>query len=98
MPAKLKKKEAKINWSEKAEKVIGKIKALHPNPGCWLELNGARIKIIKAIETQDQGKPGEIINQNFTVACSSNSIKILELKKEGKQKNESFRIFKGKQS
>ena len=54
--SKIEKKEAKINWSEKAEKVIGKIKALHPKPGCWLELNGARIKIIKAIETQDQGK------------------------------------------
>ena len=32
------------------------------------------------------GKPGEIINKDFTVACSENAVQILELQKEGKKK------------
>ena len=48
MQKKLKKTEAKINWNENAQKIIAKINALNPNPGCWFEHNGSRIKIIKA--------------------------------------------------
>ena len=32
------------------------------------------------------GKPGGILDNKFTIACSKNAIQILELKKEGKQK------------
>ena len=45
---KLEKSEAKINWNEDAKKIIAKINALNPNPGCWFELMESRIKIIKA--------------------------------------------------
>ena len=31
-----------------------------------------------------EGKPGEILKENFTIACQENSIEILELQKEGK--------------
>ena len=45
---KIKKIESKINWNDAADKVIAKINAFYPNPGSWFELNGTRIKIIKA--------------------------------------------------
>ena len=45
---KISKTEAKINWREDAINIIAKIKALNPNPGCWFELDGSRIKITKA--------------------------------------------------
>ena len=84
--SKILKKEAKIQWNENADKVIANINAFYPNPGCWFELNGARIKILKAKEVVSTGKPGTIIDNKFTIACSKNAIQILELKKEGKQK------------
>ena len=40
--------ESKINWNEKADKIIAKINSLNPNPGCWFKFSGSRIKIIKA--------------------------------------------------
>ena len=55
----------------------------------------SRIKVIKAIEIDKAGLPGEIIEENFTVACSSNAIKILELQKEGKNKMKTFEFLKG---
>ena len=82
---KIKKTETKINWNDAADKVIAKINAFYPNPGSWFELNGTRIKIIKAKEIMSKGVPGTILDKKFTIACSKNAIQIIELKKEGKQ-------------
>ena len=81
---KIDKLEAKINWKDKAKNIIAKINALHPNPGCWFDLNGNRIKVIEAKEVNVKGKPGEVMNTKFTIACSENSVQILKLKKQGK--------------
>ncbi len=83
---KINKEEAKINWNENARLIIAKINALNPIPGTWFDLNGYRVKVTKAREIKNTGKPGVIINENFTVACAENAIQILELQKEGKQK------------
>ena len=83
---KINKKEAKINWNDKARLIIAKINAFNPNPGTWFELYGNRVKVMKAIEIKEIGKPGLIINKDFTIACSENAVQILELQKEGKKK------------
>ena len=82
---KIQKNEAKINWNENAKKIIAKINAFNPNPGCWFELSGARVKIIKAIEIEKTGKAGTLLDNKMTIACAKNAIQILELKKEGKK-------------
>ena len=92
---KIKKTETKINWNDAADKVIAKINAFYPNPGCWFELNGTRIKIIKAKEITNKGVPGTILDKKFTIACSKNAIQIIELKKEGKQKMTTEEFLRG---
>ena len=87
--------ESKIKWNENADKIIAKINALYPNPGCWFEMNGSRIKIIKAKKVINKGKPGTIIDSNFTIACFKDAIQILELKKEGKQSMKAYEFMKG---
>ncbi len=82
---KIKKEESKINWNDEAKKIIAKINALNPNPGCWFKYDKTRIKIIKAVEVKEKGKPGYIISDQFVVGCSENAIQILELQKEGKK-------------
>ena len=95
MQKKIEKIESKINWKSDAKNIVASINALYPNPGSWFELNGSRIKIIKAVEVNAKGAPGEIINKNFTIACSHNAIQILELKKEGKNKILTEEFLKG---
>ena len=92
---KIEKTESKINWNLEAKKIVAKINALHPNPGSWFQLKGLRIKVIKAIEIKAKGKPGELINENLTIACFQNAIKILELKKEGKKKMTAAEFLRG---
>ena len=81
---KILKSESKINWNDEAIKVLAKINALNPNPGCWFELNGFRIKIIKATKKDLEGDPGKILDKELTIACKKGAIQILELKREGK--------------
>ena len=92
---KIEKSETKINWNDDAEKIVAKINAFSPNPGCWFELNRNRIKIIKAKKVIGQGMPGTILNDKFTIACSKNAIQIIELQKEGKQKIKADEFLKG---
>ena len=89
---KIDKKEGEINWNDEAKIILGKINGLNPNPGAWFNYKGERYKIWKAKVVDVQGKVGTIIDNSFTVACHQQSIKILEIQKEGKtkQKTEDF--------
>ncbi len=92
---KIDKLESKINWNEKASKLIAKINSLNPSPGCWFNFSGSRIKIIKAKEIKVTGKPGIVLDNELTIGCSENAIQILEIQKEGKNKVSSKEFLKG---
>ena len=83
---KINKKEAKINWNSNADKVIAQIHGLNPNPGAWFEFEKERIKVWKAKKLLVNGRPGTVLEENLTVACKSDSIQILEIQREGKNK------------
>ena len=83
---KINKKEAKINWNSNADKVIAQIHGLNPNPGAWFEFEKERIKVWKARKLLANGRPGTVLEENLTVACQSDSIQILEIQREGKNK------------
>jgi len=82
---KINKDEGKIDWNDKAENIIGKINGLYPVPGAWFYFDGARYKILKASISKNSATPGKVINDNIEVSCGTNSIKILEIQREGKK-------------
>ena len=83
---KILKAEGKIDWKESAKKVLAKINGLIPNPGSWFEYNEERYKVWKAQIVNEKGSPGEILDNKLTIACNEKSIRILEIQKEGKEK------------
>ena len=92
---KIDKIETKINWNEEAKKIIAKINAFNPSPGCWFSYLGTRIKVLKAKEVNISGKPGETLDEKLTIACSKNSVQILKLKKEGKKQISAEEFLRG---
>ena len=82
---KINKEEGRIDWNDKAENIIGKINGLYPVPGAWFYFDGARYKILKASVSKNSATPGKVINDNIEVSCGTNSIKILEIQREGKK-------------
>ena len=89
---KIEKSEGKINWNFSAENIIGKINGLYPNPGAWFNYNGERYKILKAQIGNGKGKPGYVLDNYLEISCKDQSIKVLEIQREGK-KSQSIKEF-----
>ncbi len=83
---KIDKKEGQIKWNTEAKNIIGKINGLIPKPGAFFNFNGERYKILKAEIGNGRGKFGEVISDKLEIACGNNqSIKILEIQRQGKK-------------
>ena len=93
---KIDKDETKINWSLDATKVLAHIHGLSPSPGAWFEYENERFKILRAKISTANGKSSCVLDENLTVACKSNSIQILELQRQGKNKQTAKEFLLGK--
>jgi len=82
---KIEKTEGRISWNDSAKIIIGKINGLYPLPGAWFLYNGERYKILKAELSNVNGNSGIILSDNFEIGCGDNSIKVLEIQREGKK-------------
>ena len=83
---KIRKGESQINWNDPASKIIGKINGLYLSPGAFFSFNDERYKILKAVIGNGTGEIGEVISNQLEVACKNNqSIKILEIQRQGKR-------------
>jgi len=92
---KIDKTEGRVNWNDEALNIIGKINGLFPTPGAYFNFNGERYKILKAAIGNGIGKAGEVLSSKLEIACNNNqSIKILEIQRQGKksQKIEEFML------
>ena len=83
---KIDKNETKINWRLDANKVIAYIHGLSPNPGAWFEYENERFKVLRASQSVASGNPGTLLDENLIIACKSDSIQILEIQRQGKNK------------
>ena len=93
---KINKAEGKIFWNDSAKKIIGKINGLHPNPGAYFIFKGDRYKILKAEIGNGTGPSGKVLNDKLEIACSNNeSIKVIEIQKEGKKIQEINEFLNG---
>ena len=82
---KIDKAEGKINFRDNAINIIGKINGLYPIPGAFFNFNGERYKILKAEIGNGAGKVGEVLNDKLEIACNYQSIKVLEIQRQGKK-------------
>ena len=93
---KIDKNETKIDWSLDATKVLARIHGLSPNPGAWFEHESERFKVLRANKFSSSGKPGTLLGENLTIACKSDSIQILEIQRQGKNKQTTKDFLLGK--
>ena len=93
---KINKAEGRIFWNDSANKIIGKINGLHPNPGAYFIFKGDRYKILKAEIGNGSGPSGKVLNDKLEIACSNNeSIKVIKIQKEGKKIQEINEFLNG---
>ena len=94
---KIKKTEGLINWNDNAENIIGKINGLFPYPAGYFVYKGERYKILKAEKYFSKEKPGKVLSNELEISCGENSIKILEIQREGKKPQKINEFMPGSQ-
>ncbi|MFN3351240.1 methionyl-tRNA formyltransferase [Pseudorhodoplanes sp.] len=84
---KISKAETRIDWSRPARDVHNHIRGLSPFPGAWFEMPGekrpVRVKVLRSTLASGEGAPGILLDDNLTVACGDDAIRLLELQRAG---------------
>ena len=93
---KIEKNETQISWNKDANKVLAHIHGLAPNPGAWFEFNKERFKVLKVAMSTAKGQSGHVLDDNLTIGCGSEAIQILELQRQGKNKQTTKEFLLGK--
>ena len=93
--AKIDKAEARIDWAQPAEEVVRHVHGLSPFPGAWFELDGQRIKLLRAEIANGSGALGEVIDDRLAIACGEGAIRPLELQRAGKPKMDLDTFLRG---
>ena len=89
--------DCKIDFNKPASFVYNQVRAFSPNRGAFTFINNRRVKIFKVAIDKIDLYPGEIlIDTNiFAIGCNVDTIRILELQMEGKQKMSIREFLKG---
>ena len=81
---KIDKAEARVDWTKPATEVARHINGLSPFPGAWTEINGERLKLLRAQKKDGQAAPGAHLG-GFRIACGIGAVHILEAQRQGKR-------------
>jgi len=92
---KIPKEEARIDWSKSATEVDCHIRGLSPWPGAWSEAAGERLKILYAEPVSGSGAPGEVLDDQLTIACGSGAVKLLRVQRPGKSAMNTANLLRG---
>ncbi|OYX66786.1 MAG: methionyl-tRNA formyltransferase [Sphingomonadales bacterium 32-64-17] len=82
--AKIDKAEARLDFSKPAGLLEREVRAFAPFPGAWFELDGARIKLLRAEVVDGTGAPGMVLDERLTIACGDRALRPVTLQRAGK--------------
>jgi methionyl-tRNA formyltransferase len=82
--AKIDKAEARIDWAKPAELIEREVRAFAPFPGSWFDLDGERIKVLRARAIGVSGFDGTVLDDELTIACGQGAIRPLIVQRAGK--------------
>lgn len=81
---KLQKEEGRLDWAQDARILERKIRAFYPWPGTFFKSANETVKVLEAQYVDASGTPGQILDDQLTVACGHGALRILKLQKAGK--------------
>lgn len=93
---KIEKSETRIDWTLPWRQVHDRCRGLSPFPGAWFELADiGRIKVLRTTKGAGHGKPGEVLDEQLTVACGEGAVRLVELQRAGRQPMRAAEFLRG---
>ncbi len=93
--AKISKDEARIDWTRSATELVRHVQGLAPFPGAWFEVEGERIKLLAAVEGSVSGQPGEVLDDQMTIASGQGSLQPKLVQRAGKGAMSTDELLRG---
>ncbi|MBP2293070.1 methionyl-tRNA formyltransferase [Azospirillum rugosum] len=84
--AKLTREDGRLDWTRDAAYVERQVRALTPWPGCWFDIKGERIKVLKAEPAPEarRATPGTLLDDRLTIACADGAVRLTLVQRPGK--------------
>lgn len=93
---KIAKAETRIDWRKAWYEVHNHCRGLSPFPGAWFEHPSAgRIKVLRSTMGSGAGEPGRVLDDELTIACGEDAIRLLELQREGRKPMRAEEFLRG---
>ena len=87
--SKIEKSETRIDWTKSAQEVHNHIRGLSLFPGSWCEMDLGgkvmRVKVLNSIMAKGTGDAGTILDNELTIACGDDAVKLTRVQRAGKQ-------------
>jgi methionyl-tRNA formyltransferase len=93
--SKINKGETRIDWSRPAEEIERLVRAFSPAPGAWFEANGERIKLLSANVADGAGSPGEVVDDELTIAAGSGLVRPIRVQRAGRAPMSAQELLRG---
>jgi methionyl-tRNA formyltransferase len=92
---KISKEETRIDWRKSAREIDCLVRGLSPFPGAWCEAKGERLKVLYAKPVPGRGAPGEILDDQLTVACGDGALRLMRLHRAGRGAMDASEVLRG---
>jgi methionyl-tRNA formyltransferase len=93
---KIEKTETRVDWTLPWQKVHDHCRGLSPFPGAWFELSDiGRIKVLRTTKGAGGGTPGQVLDDQLTVACGDGAVRLIELQRAGRQPMRTEEFLRG---
>ncbi|HEY1632540.1 MAG TPA: methionyl-tRNA formyltransferase [Rhizomicrobium sp.] len=92
---KIAKDEARIDWTRPAAEIDCHVRGLSPFPGAWCEARSERLKILYAEPVSGHGVPGEILDDQLTIACAEGAVRLKRIQRAGKAAMDAQDLLRG---
>lgn len=89
---KIAKEDGRLDWTQPAEALDRRIRALTPWPGCFFHHGAEVIRVLAAEPTEGQGAPGTVLDaparpggeSGPVIACGKGALRLLRLQRAGR--------------
>ena len=92
---KVRKEEARIDWTLPWNEVHNHIRALSPTPGAWFEVKGVRVKALRSTRGVGSGPPAAVLDDHLTIACGEGSVRLNQVQRAGKKPMSAEEFLRG---
>ncbi len=90
--------DRRLDWTEDAEALVRRVRALAPEPAASTGFRGSPLKVLRAEVAVGEGSAGSVIHvgkDGFTVAAGSGAVRLLEVAPAGRRRMTAGEFVRG---